>query len=271
MARKSFPQALSDAIGHYVKNGYDDQHALESWVASLKSHLLAEIKSPEQIEKDVRVSLGLLFDSLITKGGVVKKMPGVSKFTLNNIRVDLRQELNRRILASANLIKLNREAQIDNTLRRFQGWATSIPPGGARSVDKRNIKMDIAKGVKRLSFEERRVQIDQGAKLSSSIHDIVAKQGGAIAVKWHSHFRQIGYDYREDHKKRDGKIYLMRDSWAKSKGLVKPGEAGYIDEVTFFNEEPFCRCSGKYIFNIEDIPEDMLTAKGKAAIATITK
>lgn len=271
MAKKTFLGLLQEAMDYYVKHGYVDQIGLDRWTSALRAHLLGEIKTPEQIEKDMRSAMGKVFESLVTKGGAVKSMPGVSAFIVNNIRPELRSELNKRILASANLIKLNRSERIDSTLRRFQGWATSVPEGGIKDIDRRKVKDSIAKGYKRISFEERRVQIDQAAKLSATVHDIVATQAGAIAVKWHSHFRQAGYDYREDHKQRDGKIYLIRESWAKSKGLVKPGDAGYIDEVTFFHEEPFCRCNGKYIFNIQDMPEDMLTSKGRAAIAAHNK
>ena len=37
-------------------------------------------------------------------------------------------------MASAKLIKLNRDAAIERTLQRFSGWSTSIPVGGTAEV-----------------------------------------------------------------------------------------------------------------------------------------
>ena len=110
-----------------------------------------------------------------------------------------------------------------------------------------------------------RLQIDQGHKFSNTLNDIIAVDGGAIAAKWKSHYRQPGYDYREDHKERDGNYYAIRGSWAMEKGLMNKGE-GYTDDMTMPGEEIFCRCGYTYIYSLRKIPEEMLTSKGKAHI-----
>ena len=84
---------------------------------------------------------------------------------------------------------------------------------------------------------------------------------------WHSKWRQQNYDYREDHKERDLKVYAIRDNWAITKGLMKAGPAGFYDDITKVAEEVFCQCYAKFIYNIRSLPVDMLTAKGKAALA----
>ena len=168
-------------------------------------------------------------------------------------------------MASANLIKLNRKASIDKTLQRFQGWATSIPIGGSKTQDRQAEKAHIKKELYKSHFEERRVIIDQNHKLISSINDIVATDNGAIAAEWHSHWRQPHYNYRKDHKERDMKVYLIRNSWAANQGLVK---GKYADSITQPGEEPFCRCNYRYIYSLRRMPEDMLTVKGKKAILT---
>jgi hypothetical protein len=172
-------------------------------------------------------------------------------------------------MASANLIKLNREKAIQSTLQRFSGWATSIPAGGSNVQDKPEVKSDVSKSLKQLPFEERRVAIDQGHKLISAINDIVAQDGGAIAAVWHSNWRQQNYNYREDHRERDRKVYLIRDSWAHKAGLVKPGKVGYTDEITQPAEEPMCRCFYLFVYSLEDLPADMLTEKGREEIARV--
>jgi hypothetical protein len=91
----------------------------------------------------------------------------------------------------------------------------------------------------------------------------VAEQGGAIAYRWRSHWRRAGYDFRKDHKERDNEIYLIRNSWAKDQGLIKAGSAGYYDEITSAAQEPFCQCYVVAIYALRELPEDMLTEKGK--------
>ena len=167
------------------------------------------------------------------------------------------------MLLSALLIKINRKQAIEKTLQRFSGWATSIPVGGSKVVDKVEVKENIKKSLAQVSYEVRRLNIDQGHKLISSINQAIAAQTGAIALKWNSHWRQAGYDYREDHKEREGKFYAIRGSWAHAQGLINKG-AGYSDEMTAVGEEIFCRCWATYYSSPRRLPDDMLTAKGRA-------
>lgn len=113
--------------------------------------------------------------------------------------------------------------------------------------------------------------IDQGHKFVSALNDLVATDGGAIAARWSSNWRQPGYHYRKDHKERDGEIYLIRGSWAQAKGLVKPGKAGYVDQTTRPGEEVYCRCDYVYLYNVSDLPAEMLTEKGKSELARVKK
>ena len=158
---------------------------------------------------------------------------------------------------------------MEKTLRRFQGWSTSIPPGGSAEPDKQKAKSDIRKGLASLPFVERRVLIDQGRKLGAAINATVAEGGGAIAGIWRSNFRQPGYDYREDHKERDNQVYLVRGSWAQERGLVKVGTAGYIDDITQPAEEPFCRCRYIYLYHLRQMPDEMITAKGRTELEKV--
>jgi hypothetical protein len=52
----------------------------------------------------------------------------------------------------------------------------------------------------KVDYEARRVMIDQNHKLIANIDNVIATSNNAIAAEWHSHWRQAGYDYREDHK-----------------------------------------------------------------------
>jgi hypothetical protein len=268
-AKDDFYSVLSAAINDLVENGFDSVERVAKWSRLIREAAQRSMIRPESLEQSLRDGLASIYRKMVDQGGLLKLNPGVERFTLDKIRPALRSELDRRIMASANLIKLNRDQAIDKTLQRFQGWATSIPKGGTAAAETRQTKKDVRKALSSLPFEERRVLIDQGHKLTASLSEILATDGGAIAGQWRSNWRQPGYQAREPHKERDiGKdIFLVRDSWAHKAGLVKPMPGvGYVDEIERPAELPFCRCYYLWKFGLRDLPESMLTAKGKAAL-----
>jgi len=260
-------QVITAAVRDLEAHGYDSIERVARWSALIREAAEKELVPPSVLAATLRDSLGDKYRSLVEGEGLAKKHKGIERFTLDRIKPKLRAELDRRIMASAEIVKLNREQAIEKTLQRFRGWATSIPIGGSGAVDTNPVKANIRKSMAQLPFEERRVLIDQGHKLVAAINNIVATDGGAIAMVWESHWRQAGYNYRKDHKDRDGMTYAIRGCWAMGNGLMKKGPAGYLDEITQVGEEPFCRCSGKYIYSLRDLPEDMITAKGAESMA----
>jgi hypothetical protein len=265
-----FYSVLTAAINDLAEHGFDSVERIAGWTRKLRNAAERSLVDPASIETQLRDALARKYSDMVDGGGLLKLHTGVPRFTIDRLRPALRTVLDQRIAASASLIRLNRDEAINKTLRRFQGWSTSIPAGGAAEPDKAQTKKAIRKSLAQLPFEERRVLIDQGHKLVASISDIVATDGGAIAGMWRSHWRQAGYDYREDHKERDGRFWLVRGSWAHNAGLVRPAPgAGFTDDQTQPAEEISCRCAYQYIYALRDLPADMLTAKGKATLERV--
>ena len=267
--KRKFNKVVSDAIADILANGFDSMERVERWQERLRRAAQATLMPERELNDMLNEGLSQVYERLVGSGQLVRRNAGVSQFTIDKVRPELRRLLDSRIMASADLIKRNRQQSIEKTLARFSGWATSIPPGGGAPVDKKGTKSDIGKALKQLPFEERRVLIDQGHKLTASINEVVAIGGNAIAMKWRSNWRQPGYDYREDHRERDGQIYLLRDSWAASAGLVKKGNNEYYDDVTKVGQMPFCRCHATWLYSLRDLPEDMITTKGKAELERV--
>jgi len=261
-----FQQVLRDAVADVSTRGYVSAEQIDFWRGLLRNAAERETPSEAQIDAMMRDAMGAIFRHEIDNARIVRRVPGVSRYSLAMVRPQLRGELDRRIMASADLIKLRRKDAIEKTLARFAGWSTSIPAGGAGEVDKRETKEAIGKGVAQFRFEQRRVAIDQGHKLVSNVAHIVALDSGAIAGIWHSHWRQAGYAARPDHKARDERVYAVRDSWAIRDGLMNKG-AGYLDDMTAAGEEPFCRCFVEYITSPRRLPDTMLTRKGQEWLA----
>ena len=259
----TFFEVLTAAINDIIEYGFDSKARIDGWLKKIRKAAEEALIPESQMQKEMEKALYSAFSRLVIKGGLVNK--DVSRYDIDKLKPKLRAELDRRIMASANLIQYNREEAISNTLRRFEGWATSIPKGGSKVVDKVKQKQVIKKSLGKMGFEQRRVIIDQTHKLVSNINDIVAVDNGAIAAEWHSHWRQPNYNYRKDHKERDQNIYVVRGNWASEKGLIKSVN-GYTDQITSPGEEVYCRCNYKYIYNLRQLPKEMLTKKGELAV-----
>jgi hypothetical protein len=264
--KKNFYAVVSDAITDMLDNGFDTMNRVETWQSKIRTAAESSLVPAAQMSDMLRDGLSTIYEKLVEKGKIAEFHPGVSLFTINNLKPEMRKLLDARIMASADLIKINRRQAIDKTLQRFSGWATSIPKGGTTQGKKSELRTSIRKSLASLPFEERRVLVDQGHKLTASISEVVAIGGSAIGAKWRSNWRQPGYDYRDDHKERDQCIYLLRDTWATKAGLVKPGNNGYYDKITKAGEEPFCRCFIVWIYALRELPPDMITAKGKSEL-----
>lgn len=269
MASQTFYRVVSEAIREFTENGFDSVERLQYWVERIRKAAI-ETMTPESVlnEELTRVLTGT-YKRLIDDGQILKTHAGVQKFTVDRLRPKLRTELDRRLMVSRNLIKLNRQQMIEKTTQRFAGWASSVPAGGSRAVDTKDVKENIRKALTSLPFEERRCVIDQGHKFVSSLNEIIATDGGAIAGRWHSQWRRRGYGYREEHKERDQHVYAIRGNWALEKGLMKAGPDGYTDQITKPGEEVYCSCSYQFLYNIRDLPDNMITQKGRDELSAV--
>lgn len=269
MPSRRFDEVVTEAVNDIAEHGYTSQERIDFWLGEIARAARESAVPNAALTDALDRALRAIYQKLVERGGLIKRHPGVSRFTVERLRPQLQNELRRRIAASANLISLNREQSIAKTMQRFSGWATSVPAGGSDVVSRAKVKTDVKKALRQLPFEERRVLIDQGHKFTAALNSVVAADSGAIALIWHSHFRQPGYNYRPDHKERDGLVYALRDAWAQQRGFMKVGPAGYYDQITAVAEEPFCRCYATYVYDLRDLPDDMLTVKGRAELQRV--
>jgi len=265
-----YRRVVDEAVNDLAEHGFDSAERVAYWEERIRRAAEAAMGPSAKMEEMLRELLAATYKKMVERGKIADFHPGVARWTIERIKPELRAELDRRIMASAQLIRLKRKQRIEETVARFSGWATSLPKGGSAEPDKAAEKARVKKPIASLPFEERRVLIDQGHKLTSSLNSVVATGGGAIAGVWRSHWRQPGYDYREDHKERDELVYTISGSWALEKGLIRKSPNGHTDEITQPAEEPFCRCFYRYVYTLGQLAKlapDLLTKKGEAALA----
>lgn len=267
MASQSFFEVVSEAIREFEATGFDSAERLAYWVDRIRRAAVETLTPEHVLDETLKKTLSGIYGRMVDDGQILKAHIGISRFTVDRLKPKLRTELDRRLMVSRNLITLNRQQSIEKTVQRFAGWASSVPAGGSRAVEVKDVKDNIRKALTSLPFEERRCVIDQSHKFVASLNEIIAADGGAIAMRWNSQWKRAGYGYRVEHKDRDQKIYLLRASWAKEKGLVKPGPAGYYDDITKVGQEVYCSCFATWIYNLRDLDDDMLTYRGHEQLA----
>lgn len=259
----TFKQVLAAAIADLSTTGYTNPDRIAEWLIRLRNAAEREIGPETEIERDTARRLIATFERLIDRDGILKFVPEVSRYTRAMIRPQLRAELDRRIMAAAELIRLDRRKAVQGTLDRFSGWSTSIPPGGDQTIDKVETRQALGKSVGQFRYEWRRLQNDQGHKLVANIADIVAQGAGAIAGIWNDHGEHDrSYNARKEHLARSGKTYLIRGSWAHAQGLVTAVN-GFTDEITAPGQEVSCRCWYQFIASPRRLPDQFLTRKGQ--------
>ena len=263
----TFFETISEAINYFTENGFGSTEKLEFWVKAIRDAAARTMTPDDVLERELKRTFGAVYQAQIERGGILQYHSGVTKFTLQQVKPRLRRELDRRIMAAASQIKLNREEVMADTLRRFSGWATSIPDGGTDIAKRKEIKDQIRKPLASMPFKARRCIIDQSHKLTSSLSEIVALDNGALAGIWHSEWRRIGYNFRPDHKHRDENVYVVRGNWALEQGLMKPDGHLYTDDLTKPGEEVYCSCRYQWIYNLRSLPNSMLTEKCRSKLA----
>lgn len=282
---KTFFQILSDAVAYFAVNGYSKSQQ-DYWTRLLRDSLRSYLPTERDIKKKADKYLTAIYGRTHKKLAhavakqVVKENTNepVSRFTIQNMK-GLERELEKSVGKSLSLIGNNRDLMIQHMVNKFQGWVSSVPvqiEKGKPATKDVSVGKDVKDSIKKLVKDDRykvdRVLIDQGHKLVSNINDTFASNNGAIAAKWAiAHTKEgIGgrpYEHRPEHVAREGKIFLLRDSWARQKGLIKPVN-GYTDDIEQPAELPFCRCSYTYIYSISALPDEFLTAKAKKMLAT---
>ncbi len=262
-----FSEVIRAAIIDLSDVGYVSAERVAEWVVRLRNAAERDLGPEWEIDQTIRVDMQRLLDRFLEGQRLPQHVPGVGRFTKEMVKPKLYGELNRRITAAVSLIKVDRREAVARTLRRFEGWATSIPAGGDDTVDKRDTKAMLGKELVAYRYHKRLVANDQGHKLVSNVANLIATEAGAIAATWHSHgATDARYDARPDHLARHGKTYLIRDSWAHKAGLVRPIN-GYMDEISAPGQEINCRCWCQYTLSPRRLPDGYLTNRGQEWVA----
>lgn len=105
--------------------------------------------------------------------------------------------------------------------------------------------------------------------ISKSIKNIVYLSKDPTAAIWVYNNIDEQMDYPNyKHKKHDGKIFIVRNSYAQKKGLICE-DVTYLDTVIDDMMDVGCGCYLTFLYGIDRIPQDLLTKEGQRALSEL--
>lgn len=219
--------------------------------------------------------------------GYKRYLHGVKAYTIEDLSPEYRKQVQNAVDNSIALIKTQKKEFIEVVQNRIRNWATIPTPETRGEIpgEKKPIETVFNQLIKstpsRYDTDEHRDMIlrDQSRKLVSAMNSITANSAGAIGFIWHNRRdnRVVGRPgglwpkpskLHGNHWNREGVFYILSDSWAIKRGLLKKTK-GIIFDINIPDgipgTAPDCRCYAEYIFILSDIPKkytDCITKKG---------
>ena len=256
-------EALIRAIDKGIKKDYD--------------------KVLKSVNKEVRSKLKNEYNQFIKKG-VFRAAPTLQKYKIEDLKPDFKKELESRINVSLSYIKTQDQNTIEEIKNRLMNFASIPHPNKDLKELEYDFWNDVIPEKAKKNYKSNKWQNmiirDQQHKLTSNMTYITAMKNNAIGFIWKnrkdirvvgnpSGLYPSGNKMHNDHWKREGKLYLFRDSEALKKGLIKKTkDVQYADEI----EDGLpgipinCRCTMRLIYRLYEIPaeyKNIITKKGE--------
>ena len=286
--------SLFDTAKRILKSFFDDNlFSIDNILSSTKIEALVRAidkgikkdydKVLKSVNKEVRSKLKNEYNQFIKKG-VFRTAPTLQKYKIEDLKPDFKKELESRINVSLSYIKTQDQNTIEEIKNRLMNFASIPHPNKDLKELEYDFWNDVLPEKAKKNYKSNKWQNmiirDQQHKLVSNMTYITAMKNNAIGFIWKnrkdirvvgnpSGLYPSGNKIHNDHWKREGKLYLFRDSAALKKGLIKKTkDVQYADEI----EDGLpgipinCRCTMRLIYRLYEIPaeyKNIITQKGK--------
>jgi hypothetical protein len=162
-----------------------------------------------------------------------------------------------------------RADQFDEFQKLLDNFLRVVPAGGTKDKDIKSQITGIKKELRYFAKWDRQFSTYKTMSFPCEIGYIFELEKNPLAAIWHycQLDEQGEYEKTYNHKQRANCVYAVRGNWAFEKGLMKAGDCGYIDEISRPTQEVGCMCSLQWVYSVERLPTNMLTAHGCAELA----
>lgn len=256
-----------DYLMRLSENKLDKLHALlNKHIKSYNSIFYSHINA--QITRDLRKSY-----KWYSLTGFKRNNKGLRGWRLYKLKDQLRKAMRERITNSLLLIKTQNSSRMQTLHSRFLNWLLS-PQETRESL---RSAMQVGELVSKKDKHFKMILADQTRKMISNFDNIVAEEYKAIGFYWKTRRddrvvgkpggkNPKGNKKHEDHYHRQDKFYFFHNNWAVEKRLVdtKHKDFAWADFEDGMPGQPInCRCYAYNVYELEDIPPQLLTEKGK--------
>lgn len=239
---------------------------LDSHISKYNNAVFRHINA--QIPRDLRKAM-LWYSST----GFQQNNKGLKGWRLCKLKTHFRKALRERITASLLLIKSQNASTMQTLHSRFLGWLTA--PKDTRGALKNTMKVSQLAHKRDKHFKM--ILADQTRKMISNFDNIVAEEYKALGFFWKTRRddRVVGKPggrnpkpskAHGDHYARQDKFYFFHNNWAVEKRLIdtKHKDFAWADFDDGMPGQPInCRCYAYNVYELEDVPEEFLTDKGR--------
>ena len=159
-------------------------------------------------------------------------------------------------------------SQFDTLVQQF---LEQVPSGGTKDKAIKSRIVEIKKALRPLGKWDRLFYVHKAMSFPAEVEFLFSLEGNPLAAIWHYNPIDEHGDYPKtyDHKNRDNLVFAVRGNWAITKGLMKEGANGYLDEISRPSQELGCMCHLQWLYSIRRLPPDMATEKGRAQLARV--
>jgi hypothetical protein len=281
MNTKEASESIGNILNEFLKSGPTSATHIEEITATILAIVHQIVESPQAATKDYAASCKEFFaevkkvkgmptqeifgdgagtSRLVSSSGAhiadsfTHLLPALTEcynFCIENYREQAQNFLADRI------------GQFQDLLLTFLG---QVPIGGTKDKAVKSKITEIKRELRTLPDWSDLFSMYKENSFSSEIEYIFACHGGAIAAMWHYSQQDEECEYKKtsDHRAQGNRTYAVRDNWAIGKGLMNAGPYGYLDVITRPAQEIGCCCDLRYVYNLRNLPEAMLTYAGKA-------
>lgn len=266
-------QELKDRGAFESMNFEGLRYYTESFLRKIKNFFI-----PETRNKNVASTLYVKYDTWLNEG-YRKNHKDLRGYTLDDIRPDLRKELQKRTYEALSKIDIDDKELMNKLEDIFVHWVVDEPDkAGEKSEKNLKKRLKLTKEEKEKRKKIQRIMIDQSMKLQSNLDNIIARSHQAVGFIWKTRrddkvagnpagkYPNVDKNstVHGDHYSRQDKIYFFRDNnWALENGLLDKANIEYAEFPDGLPGQPLnCRCYASYIYDLYDLPASMLSVKG---------
>lgn len=210
------------------------------------------------------------------KRDFLKNNKNLKGWRLNELKPQMRKQLRERINFSLNLIKTQDAQRMSILQSRFLDWLSSKD---SEAVKKPSLKESLKaeKLIRKNDKHYNMILKDQTRKMISNFDNTVAEHYKALGFFWKTRRdnrvvgkpggkNPKGSEIHGDHYSREDKFYFFKDNWAVAKGLINKAHKDFrwAEFEDGLPGQPInCRCYAYNIYELEDIPKELLSKKGE--------